>query len=564
MTARAGVRLFALPPSALADRPVATLEDLDRTLEPDAVWVLGPTREPQAFARARGAFDAPAFHPPLETSGNEPVRRHVIDAGDGAELEIAVAQSLRALRASPETASNTLRDGADGDIAALVCDDVTTTVRPTALETHLEGAATLASVLPTDRTTTVLTGAEPAEYDELWHLEPETGAVLEVDHDPLLDDGADRTADDRVSVRLRGAGPVEGYGRSRSIAVLTLAEGGVQRVETHDVTDFGLEAVTGIGPKTAERLVERGVTTRDELLETPVETLASLPNVGRDGARTMHQHATVLETGEPRRLTDESLPGEDWHEPPLCLDIETDGLSPTIIWQIGVYDPATDTYRAFVEHDDPSDPASVLEAFCDWLLGMHPNRALLTWNGWRFDYRHLGAFIAKHVPYYVDEWESIPKFDLYLWAVTNEHAMLPGRTNKLEAVADALGYEDAATGLDGAATAAAYQRFVRTGTELEWDRHEAYCEDDCRALWHVYERLRDAPAASASAIEGATTPDSRRSDSNAVDSSGSSSTAASGTGASSAEASGSEIHRQAESRRDSSSADGEQTGLSDF
>ncbi|WP_343123179.1 ribonuclease H-like domain-containing protein [Halostagnicola sp. A56] len=209
----------------------------------------------------------------------------------------------------------------------------------------------------------------------------------------------------------------------------------------------------------------------------------------------MHQHATVLESGAPRRLSDEPLPAEDRPRPPLCLDIETDGLSPTIIWQIGAYDPATDEHRAFVERSDPTDPSAVLESFCDWLFGVHPDRALLTWNGWRFDYRHLESFLARYVPQFLDTWGDVPKLDLYGWTVRDDNAVLPGRTNALEDVSAALGYEDAATGLDGARTAAAYQRFIRSGAELEWDRHEAYCEDDCRALWHVYERLRDAPTA---------------------------------------------------------------------
>ncbi len=536
MTARDGATLLALPPSAIADRPVATLEDLDATLDPGAVWVLGPSREPQAFARARSAFDAPAFHPPLETSGDGPLHRLAISGGD---LELAVSVGMRALSANSDDISSTLAE--HRDIDALVCDDVTTTVRPTALETTLEGAATLAAALPTGQVTTVLTGSEPAGYDELWHLEAETGAVRGVDHDLI---GALEPLDeDCVSVRVQGVGPVEGYNQRQSIASLTLTIDGIEGVETHKITNFGLEAVSGIGPKTAERLAERGVTTRTELLETPVQTLAALPGVGQTGARTMHRHATVLETGEPHRLTDESLPGESWHTPPLCVDIETDGLSPTIIWQVGVYDPVTDEYRAFVERDDPSDPGSVLEAFCDWLLGVHPNRALLTWNGWRFDYRHLGAFIARHVPYYVDEWESIPKFDLYLWAVANDNALLPGRTNKLEAVSDALDYEDAGTGLDGAQTAAAYQRFVRTGEPLEWDRHEDYCEDDCRALWHVYECLRDAPRAELPSLSDSEANERR--------------TSTETTDADSSD-------RPAASRPSNDTDDGEQTGLSDF
>ncbi|WP_049923402.1 ribonuclease H-like domain-containing protein [Halopiger djelfimassiliensis] len=527
MTARDGPSLLALPPSAIRDRPVATLEDVDETLEPDAVWVLGPSREPRAFARARNAFDAPAFHPPVETGSSDgPLRRRAI--GD---YEVAIS-SARTIRAAPGVVSSAL-GGSAADVVAFVCDDVATTTRPTALETTLEGADALAAALPTGRVTTVLTGGEPAGYDELWHLETDTGAVRRVDHEPAI--SCEPAGDDCVSVRVQGTGPVEGYGSEQSIALLVIDDDGIG-AETYDVTDFGLEAVSGIGPKTTRRLAERGVTTREELLETPVGTLADLPNVGRARAREMHRHARVLETGDPRRLTDESLPGGDWSTPPLCLDVETDGLSPTIIWQIGVYDPATDEYRAFVERDDPDDPASVLEAFCDWLLGIHPDRALLTWNGWRFDYRHLGAFIAKHVPYYVGEWESIPKFDLYLWAVRDGNAVLPGRTNELDSVAEALGYEDAATGLDGARTAAAYQRFMRTGEQLEWGRHEAYCEDDCRALWHVYERLRDAPRA-----EGGDEPTGD-----------SSHTAATASGSNGRDAS------------DASTTDGEQTGLGDF
>ncbi|WP_121742840.1 ribonuclease H-like domain-containing protein [Natronorubrum halophilum] len=545
MTARDGSRLLALPPSALADRPVATLEDLDRTLDADGLWVLGPSRDPQAFARARGLFDASAFHPPLETGDDGPISRQAIGrTADGDALEIAVAQGLPSLRTTPNAVSNELREN-EPTITALVCDDVTTTVRPTALETALEGAGTLASALPSGRVTTVLTGGEPAGYDELWHLDADTGAVRAVDHDLL--GGVEPLADDCVSVRIQGAGPVEGYSRRQSIASLTLTGDGIERVDTHEITDFGLEAVSGIGPKTAERLAERGVTTRPELLETDLETLADLPHVGRERARTMHRHARVLETGEPRRLTDDSLPGENWSTPPLCLDIETDGLSPTIIWQVGIYDPATDEYRAFVERADPTDPGPVLEAFCDWLLGVHPDRALLTWNGWRFDYRHLGSFIARHLPYYVDEWESIPKFDLYLWAASNENALLPGRTNELGTVSDALGYESAGTGLDGARTAAAYQRFMRTGAPLEWGRHEAYCEDDCRALWHVYERLRDAPRAES-------WTDSNRSDSSRV-----------AADIPDTEPSNEESTSRRTNRRTSrETTTGEQTGLSDF
>lgn len=467
------------------------------------------------------SLDAPVIHPPLETGGGGALPRHRI----GDELEFAVAQHPRALGvgadadagASASADTGTSADDGDSDgnsggdgndngsetgptsADVLICDQITTTTRPTALETTLDHAAELAAALPTGQETTVLTGGLPAGYDERWHLDAETGAARTVEHNPLR--SAEPVADDAVAVRVRGAGPIDGYGGAKSVVALEYSADGTLSSTAYAPGDFGLESVTGVGQKTANRLESQGVTTRSELLELSVAALSDIEGIGPKSARRMHEHARVLESGEPRRLTDEPLPGEAWGRPPLCLDIETDGLSPTIIWQIGVYDPESDTHRAFVERDDPTDRASVLREFCDWLLGVHPNRALLTWNGWGFDYRHLGAFIARHCPEYVDDWESILKFDLYRWATDREetgNALLPGRTNELDIVAAELGYGGQETGLDGARTAAAYQRFMRTGESgvLEWDRHKAYCEDDCRALWHVYERLRDAPRAS--------------------------------------------------------------------
>ncbi|ARS91447.1 ribonuclease H-like domain-containing protein [Natrarchaeobaculum aegyptiacum] len=485
MIARAGVRLLALPPSAVADRPAATLEDVAATLEPEAVWVPGPARRPQTFARARRAFDVPVVHPPLE-AGGDPVDEWSIDDDGG--VAVGVVPRLEGVDAS--VVDDQWASVSDDPIT-LLCDQVETIVRPTELTTSLTHARDLAETLPTDRGTTLLTASEPAGYDERWHLESESGEIRTVDHDPAT--APPRHVDDCVSVRVVGAGPVEAYDDRTSFALVELTDDGVERVDTHAVTNFGLESVSGVGPKTAGRLSDEGVETRSDLLETPIDSLTTLPGIGRERAETMHAHARVLESGEPRRVTDDPLPGENWSRPPLCLDVETDGLSPTIIWQIGVYDPKSDDHHAFVERDDPTDTVRVLESFCDWLLDVHPDRALVTWNGWQFDYRYLGSFIARHVSYYHDEWESIPKYDLYDWAVREDNAILPGRTNQLEDVATALGYEDAGTGLDGAETAAAYQRFARTGEELEWDRHEAYCEDDCRALWHVYERLADTP-----------------------------------------------------------------------
>jgi uncharacterized protein YprB with RNaseH-like and TPR domain len=210
----------------------------------------------------------------------------------------------------------------------------------------------------------------------------------------------------------------------------------------------------------------------------------------------MHAHADVLDTGEPLVLTNKSPVKTRDGRPPVCLDIETDGLSPTIIWQFGVYDPATDSHQAFIERNHPEDPEPVLEAFVTWFIANHSDRTVLTWNGHSFDYRYIEQFLEQYLPEYTDAWADVWTYDLYKWAVRDRNALLPGRTNKLTHVARALGYDGNGTGLTGAQTAAAYQEFMRNpeqpDAEPDWDRHRAYCADDCRALWHVYRAITDA------------------------------------------------------------------------
>ena len=491
-----GVRLLALPPSVAADRPVAALADVDEHYHPDGVCIPGPGREPRAAARARQAFDVPVVHPPLAGE---------TDAVRTDELGGVAVVTIRSSSIHEQAATAVEKNADKNGSLVLVCDDVETIVRPTTLEATLGGIQALARIVPENHAhLTVLTGGESMAYDRVWTVDPTDGRVVDVTEPTALSAAGDGNGA-LVHLRVIGTGSIDGYGDGGTIASYELSPAGesftdesecntwpVQSVKTCDANAFGLRAVSGIGPKTAERLSSRGVVSRTNLLKTPVDQLASLPGVGHEAATTMRRHATVLNTGDPVITTSESLPAENRSRPPLCVDIETDGLSPTIIWQIGVYDPETDEYRSFVERRDPSDPERIIEAFVEWVVGAHADRVLLTWNGWRFDYRHLGAFVNRYVPDYADEWEAVTKFDLYRWAVTDGNAILPGRTNTLDDVSAALDYHGAGTGLDGAATAAAYTRFVRTGEELDWTRHERYCEDDCRALWHVYERLEGA------------------------------------------------------------------------
>ncbi len=506
-----GSTVLALPASVTTGRESSTFTDLREHVDPDGVWIPGPDRVPRAAARVRQFFDVPVVHPPLGATGG-PVQRH-----DFGRVSIVTVQRASALsEAVPEITACTTSDTVESDgpnEVVLVCDDVGTTIDRTTLEASLDHAAALVDCVPDYRTTlTVLSGRLPAAYDRYWGIDRESGAVIGVFEPGERPCRNGSSADvSRAWLRVCGIGPVDGYSDAGTVVTLELTPDRadepdreadrdtgarpIRSIESVAADAFGIRAVDGVGAKTAAKLAERGVSSRRDLLELSAPELASLPGIGSKRARRMRQHARVLETGNARRLSTESLPACNDAEPPLCLDIETDGLSPTILWQVGVYDPATDEYHAFVERTDPSDPGRVLESFLKWLLGGFPDRTLLTWNGWRFDYRHLEAFVGRYVPQYATEWRSVPKRDLYRWAVTDGNASLPGRTNALDDVAAALGYDGANTGLDGAATATAYSRFIRTGDPLEWDRHERYCEDDCRALWAVYEHLAEAPIA---------------------------------------------------------------------
>jgi Helix-hairpin-helix motif. len=127
-------------------------------------------------------------------------------------------------------------------------------------------------------------------------------------------------------------------------------------------------------------LQQKECRTTQDVRNLSITELAELPGIGPTRAEKIHGHADVIESGEPLVLTNKTPIKTRGNQPPVCLDIETDGLSPTIIWQFGVYDPASDTHQAFIEKHNPKNPETVLEAFITWFIANHGNRTVLTWN----------------------------------------------------------------------------------------------------------------------------------------------------------------------------------------
>ncbi len=477
--------LVTLPATTLEYVSQPAVRDVVQYFTTDLVVIPGP-RSPQAAASVRDASPcSPVVHPQLARGGERVQHyRYAADAGlheapGGAPpdetVDIIAVQARDVLSSLQTQLSRNERRTGDGAATFVIVPRLSVGWEATSLSTTLPGSETLAAisaVLP--EPVTILAGGQPAEYYHEWELP------------------ADETT---VTVPVAGLGATA-RGRSQ-FAQHTCTVRGSVAAEAVDTDQFGLGALHGIGRATAERLRTHGCRTVQDVRNLAVGDLTGLPGIGRTTAEKVHAHAAVLDSGEPLALTNKAPVKTRADRPPLCLDVETDGLSPTIIWQFGVYDPATDTHRAFVEKQHPTDPEPVLEAFVTWFIATHRDRTVLTWNGYRFDYRHITRFLEQYLPEYVEAWDDVWTYDLYKWAVRDGNALLPGRTNKLDHVARALGYDSAGTGLTGAQTAAAYQEFMRNpgspAAEPDWERHETYCEDDCRALWHTYQAVTNAP-----------------------------------------------------------------------
>jgi len=476
MAGDSSLDLLSVPADAGHRLSRTAIEDALAYFDPDAVCLPGEF-DPELYGGVRTVATVPVIAPRAGTDHvghhgrareGEVVDTAAVDPTTMTHELVSVRES--SILAETDTVLPNGEDAGEDLPTVLVVPDLAVERDPTTLTArlpHLDALAEIQNAL--SGPLTVLAGSQPANYHHPW----DTGSG--------------------GPVTVHGMG---GGADGSRLTLLSCTPSGAVAGESVDADSFGLRAIHGVGAKTEASLHRQGITTRSGLAETPVATLADLPGVGRDSAERMHAHAEVIETGDPLRLTNESLPALRNGRPPICLDIETDGLSPTVVWQFGVYDPETDEYTAFIEDETPSDPGRNVRQFCDHLFASHAERTILTWNGDGFDYPVIERFVRQHAPKYVEAWQDLWKHDLYSWGVRDGNALLPGRTNKLDDVSRALGYGGGETGLTGAQTAAAYQRFMRApddpAAEPDWTRHERYCEDDCRALWHVWQAIEDA------------------------------------------------------------------------
>lgn len=320
-------------------------------------------------------------------------------------------------------------------------------------------------------------------------------------------------------VSVHGAGSADahfGVGVDDShypLAVLDIYPNGAVVTDELPPDRFGLRGLDGVSETRARRLRRAGFPDRRAIAEAPLDELAGIPSIGDATATRIQASARAVGDGEVVPTGDGSLPDGD----PVFIDIETDGLAASTAWLVGVLDGDAENgnYLPF-RQVDPGQPAAHLEAFVTWLTGSARGRPVVAWNGYGFDFDIIREQLHQQCPDFVEAWDARYQFDPLYWATTKGNAALPGRTNELDRVARALGWEPATTGLDGGTVAEIYTGWrdrVETAEDPtavaapDWDRLEAYCEDDVRALATVYDALVDAarrPPGTAPPTEGDT------------------------------------------------------------
>lgn len=466
--------LLAIPGAVVKQYNVRdVVGDAIDAIEPDLIVAAPPDSAHVALPPVTNLTDVPVANPTRSTSYH-----FYPDAG----VAFAVVPSPEHL---PPTPADIPHDATNGDAREdvehgyIITSQLELTIDPHQRETRLEGIDTYVDSIP------------DAWCDEslITHLSTGLRAKYQTGHQ-----------ENGNTYRIHGAGPpmnAVGAGideTKRPLIELSVYANGAISVEVHEPSNFGLCGIEGIGPAKADRLREHGFESRDAIAEATPNALTKLRGFGEKTAETAHRSATAIATGEVVPRDGGTLPGGD----PVFIDIETNSLNGEVAWLVGVLDgdSVDGHYLSFrqQEHDDHADH---LNAFMSWLAGPAEGRPVIAWNGYSFDFPIIKRQLEKHVPKWTDIWDNRYQFDPLYYAKTQNHATLPARSNRLEPVAMALGWEPSTTGLDGAAAAAEYNAWRQTadrpdGYQPDWERLEAYCEDDVRALATIYEALHDA------------------------------------------------------------------------
>ncbi|WP_267643723.1 ribonuclease H-like domain-containing protein [Haloarchaeobius amylolyticus] len=474
-------RVLALPPRFVADAPDAALRDPFEHFDPDAVFLTGESPD----RRAQAALVVTADDRPLLIPGDPSHQGGPVTVG-GIELFVAPDHETLATIADHERCDHEGEGTLDTATETFVVSNLLdVSVDTTTLSASLDGREPYEAALgDASGSYTHISGALPSDYRREWDSSD-------------ADDTPNRNPN---ALTVHGAGTAD----DDAVTCLDLYPDGTVSVETLSTARLGLRAISGVGETRADALRRAGYRTRADVADATPGDIETLDGFGASTARSVVEAAAAMTEGRVVLTADASLPTGD----PVFIDVETDGLAPSVIWLVGVLDPTTGNYMSFRQRD-PDAPGEPIEAFMSWLVANARGRPIVAYNGWNFDFGAIHDQVVEHCPRYVDDWTSTYRFDPYEWAVKDGNAVLPGLTNRLPDVAEALGWPGDETGLTGATVARRYREWVADPDECspDWESFEAYCEDDVRALAHVYDELANSNRLLSTGSDGSTDRD---------------------------------------------------------
>lgn len=426
------------------------LEDLIGFFNPDAIFLVGTTYNSLAMTMLDRVTDVPILAPGWNGSASA-------EQLNGVNVySIADTDDITALTNAEQ---NGMIDSSE--TTYIFSNELSLEVDTETLETHLTGIDEYEHEFEKlDYNYTHISGKLPGDYEHEWR-----------------------------DMLVHGAETVETQNQP-SVTCLRLYPNGRVTTEFLDSNKLGMQAINGIGPSKLRILEKNGYTSRNDVANAAIDDLVEFDGIGKKTAQKFTGHARALEHNDVVLNGDDPLPGRN----PVYIDIETDGLNPTIIWEIGVLDSETDEYHDYMVQDPEQKGKAVTEFMVD-VTNKWNDRVFVAWNGNDFDYKHLERHIARYCPEFLDTWNSLYSLDLLYWANGKGNAILPGRTNKLEAVSEALGYTRQDTDLTGKEVGEKYRTWMRNPipeNELDWDDHRVYCEHDVRALAAIYTTIEEA------------------------------------------------------------------------
>ena len=450
------IRIASVVPQFVKQASEPELTDWLAYFEPDIVLLPSPEPAPQAVHRLTKQVgpETKVFHP----ADVQPLNGHR-RIGDVDIVFAPTREDLESIRTLEATALDTTTP------TFVLSDLLELEVDTTRLHTSLVGAQEYVSALDV----TTLEGTYV-------HISSRLPSGYRRDWDELA---------------VIGGGSQAGTNTSDLVALDCRPDGTVLR-RTLSPSRVGLQALDGVGRRRTELLRNAGYETRAAVANGTISNLAEIDGLARKTAARIHRSATAIVNDRVVRTGSRPIPVEN----PLYIDIETDGLDPTITWLVGILDGSASAgrYVSFLQKD-PEEPGGALVDFLEWYRTNGSGRPLVAYNGRNFDFQVIRDHLLRHAPSDLEVWENIHRFDPYHWATEAGTVILPGRTNTLEDVAEALGYKRAENMLTGAAVAKAYRRWMddqSPESELDWDRFRSYCEDDVRSLAVVFEALADS------------------------------------------------------------------------